>query len=295
MLAFLDATTCMQRAKVRDHWQEQVASVRAWHTEAVATLQASHIEEVARLRDEHLATLHSTRAAGEAALEQAHLRHKQEVAKLKADAAAAAAKSAERCDCLEQQHVADMAVARRRATAAVRDGCAAAAAEARSAMQQRTVAAEQAGAAAAAEAQQAQQSLERERKDNREHQGLLWERLEAAQGKLEVERRLHEQRMRELSEEAGQLRAGAAVVAGDCRTVHTALARVLRENSELRSQLDAERLISSSLSRAGQRGVGVQAFRPVSAAKHGNATQHKRSHHTRWQRDANERGGGQGH
>lgn len=242
MYAAADAVASLQRAKVREEWQEQVATVRAWHAEAAATLQSSHIEEVARLRDEHLANLHSSRATSETALAQVQQRHKVEVGpvtadcklqtpeharlvplmepqlspsglpcgsyavpapallsmdtarfsgarykqsgrhawalqvdKLKTDAAAAAARSAERCQCLADQHNADMAAARRRAAAAVRDGCAAAAAEATSVMQRRTEAAEQAAAAAAADARNALRELATERRDNAQHQGLLQE------------------------------------------------------------------------------------------------------------------------
>lgn len=75
------------------------------------------------------------------------------------------------------------------------------------------------------------------------------QRLEAERGKLELERRLHEERMQELTAEAGQLRASMQAVAADCKTVHAALMRVLRENGELRAQLDAERLIRSALPR----------------------------------------------
>lgn len=79
--------------------------------------------------------------------------------------------------------------------------------------------------------------------------GAILQRLEAERGKLERERRLHEERMRELTAEAGKLRAGTQAVAADCRAVHAALVPALRENGVLRAQLDAERLIVSSLTR----------------------------------------------
>lgn len=79
--------------------------------------------------------------------------------------------------------------------------------------------------------------------------GGLLQRLEATQSKLELERRLHGERIDVLTREAGALRTGAQAIAGDCRSVHGALMRLLRENGELRSQLSAERVITSSMSR----------------------------------------------
>ena len=75
------------------------------------------------------------------------------------------------------------------------------------------------------------------------------QRLEAAQAKLALERRLHKERMEEIAGEARQMRESMTAIAAECKGMHAALTKVVRENSELQSQVVAERLINASLSR----------------------------------------------